>query len=656
VNSDQNSGYQSTSSTVLDPTMSLVGRLEDLSLGEILQIVSLSKRSGLLRLEAPGGKASLYIRAGKVIYAATSEEKEGVLSLLAENGLIEMDQLESLREKLESAPSPQEFRGLLEDRTGISNDSFQKVLKTRVEELTYSLFIWEEGTFSFQLIEDESTHPLLSKVAPFFLDEGIGAQFLVMEGARRKDEMMRDASLDGSRDRSPMVDPGTVLGDDWEDEFEQHLTGSTGEVEEKAPEEDLEDEVKEFIIPETLPQLPGLLSNKVVTAGLQAPLVVEITGGFIREGIDLLVHDNGADALSKIQELRQQGLDPYLLVDLEATGITDGRALGGLEVVSTMWDFGFHLPVGLVCRREVQGELRAKLQMVTGLTVFPMSEPLDKSGVRQILETISGSVGSLPVPPEETGEIPTPDVLTPVVLEEGQHPTDVPLESPEDQAPDVKQVERPMDQGEEYYDIEQEFSEELGEIDLPFDGWEEAQSPPQEASLDPHMARLSSYVNELNRQDISGEITLLALRFASAFVNRAILFLIRKNDIKGLGQFGVDLGQDLNADSVVRSLNLPLEESSIFQRVAQRQQSYKGPPTDSATEKALFEALGRGVPGEIFLGPIVSMGKVAVLLYGDDFPLCDGLQPTHTLDIFLSHVGLALDRAFLEMKLKSQRS
>jgi len=52
----------------------------------------------------------------------------------------------------------------------------------------------------------------------------------------------------------------------------------------------------------------------------------------------------------------------------------------------------------------------------------------------------------------------------------------------------------------------------------------------------------------------------------------------------------------------------------------------------------------------------VSMGKVAVLLYGDDFPQCDGLEPTHTLDIFLSHVGLALDRAFLEMKLKSQRS
>jgi len=651
MNGEESSGYQGTSSTVLDPTMSLVGRLEDLSLGEILQIVSLSKRSGLLRLDAPAGKASLYIRAGKVIYAASSDEKEGVLSLLAENGLIKADQLESLREELESASSPQEFRGQLVDRTGISHDSFQEVLKTRVEDLTYSLFMWEEGTFSFQLIENESTHPLLSKVASFFLDEGIGAQFLVMEGARRKDESMRGAPSDGMQDKSPIVDPGTVLGDDWEQEFEQHLSGSKGEVKEKAAEEDLEDELKEFIVPETLPQLPGRLSNKVVAVGLQAPLVVEITGGLVRAGVDLLLHDNGADALVKIQELRQQGMDPYLLIDLEAAGITDGRSLGGLEIVSTMWDFGFHLPVGLVCRRDVQGFLGSKLKTVTGLTVIQMTEPIDKSSIGQILETITASVGILPGPHEETGEIASPEIP-----EDSQHQGTVTLEALDDQMPEAQKTEKPMVKSDEYYDIEEEFSQELGDIDLPFDVSEEAQGPIQKASLDPHMARLSSYVSELNRQDISGEITLLALRFASAFVNRAILFLVRKNDIKGLGQFGVDLGQDLDAENVVRSLNLPLEEDSIFHRAAQYQQSYKGPPTGSGTENALFNALGGDVPGEIFIGPIVSMGKVAVLLYGDDSPLCGGLEPTHTLDIFLSHVGLALDRAFLEMKLKSQRS
>lgn len=651
MSSEKESGRMGASGAVLDPTMSLVGRLEDLSLGEILQIVSLSKRSGLLRLEGPGGRASLFIKAGKVIFAASSEEKEGVLSLLAQSGLIEADQVFSFKEELESAPSAADFRASLEARTGISNDKLQKVLKTRVEELTYSLFAWEEGTFSFQLIEDESSHPVLSKVAPFFLDEGMGAQFLVMEGARRKDEMLRGASTEEIRDKSPMVDPGGVLGGDWEQEFEEHLTGRAEQVEEETPEDDLDREAREFVVPDALPQLPGRLSSKVVAVGLQPSLVVEITGGFVRAGIDLLVHDNVADALTRVQEIRQQGQSPYLLVDLESAGITDGRLMGGLEAVSTMWDFGFHLPVGLVCRRELTGGLEEKLRAVAGLDIFKMSGEPGKGIAAQILNIVIEVAGPAPMASLEEAE-PAP-LEKPG--EEGEQ-ADSFEEPSSDQEAETHQAVEQTGQGEGYYDIEQEFSEELEEIDLLFDGLDEGQAAPRETSSDPHMARLSSFVKELNKQDISGEITLMALRFASAFVNRAILFLVRKDDLRGLGQFGVDLGENVDADSVVRSLNLPLVDGSVFHRVARQQQGYKGPPTGSDVENALFEALGGGSPGEIFLGPVVSMGKVAVLLYGDDFPLCGGLEPTHTLDIFLSHVGLALDRAFLEMKLKSQRS
>ena len=50
------------------------------------------------------------------------------------------------------------------------------------------------------------------------------------------------------------------------------------------------------------------------------------------------------------------------------------------------------------------------------------------------------------------------------------------------------------------------------------------------------------------------------------------------------------------------------------------------------------------------------MGRVAVLLYGDDIPRKKAMEPTHCLDIFLSHVGLALDRALLEMKLRGQQT
>jgi len=47
--------------------MSLVGNLEDLSLPDILQIVSLSKKSGVLTIEKEGHQGRIFIREGRVI-------------------------------------------------------------------------------------------------------------------------------------------------------------------------------------------------------------------------------------------------------------------------------------------------------------------------------------------------------------------------------------------------------------------------------------------------------------------------------------------------------------------------------------------------------------------------------------------------------------
>jgi hypothetical protein len=633
VSPDTGSGQQGSSGAVLDATMSLVGRLEDLSLGEILQIVSLSKRSGLLRLEAPNGRASLYIRAGKVIYSARSDESRGVLQLLLESGVLQADEIEPLEGKLVEGVSSPGFRSELSEKTGMTPEVFQDFLRKRVEELVYSFFLWEEGTFSFQLIDDETTHPLLSKVGPFFLDEGVGAQFLVMEGARLKDEM--------NRDKPAVTEQVSAFPDEenWEQEFEEQLTGEKASQPGASPagqqealpgspgdEQHIPDlsESDEFVIPETIPSLPETVANTVVIIGLPGPLAAEVANDLKNRGVTLQVHKDGADGITRIQELRQQRIDPFVLMDISAAGITDDRGLGGLETITTMWDLGFHLPVGLVCRQDVTPDLAAKLGAVPGLTILRVEDPPSQEHVGAVVEAVIGAV--------QAGQAVAASAVT---------------------APDPG-----LDAGEteDYYDIQQEFSEDLSEIDLPLDSWEDdTDNIPQQKSQDPHMARLGSYVGELNRQDISGEITLLALRFASAFVSRAVLFLVRKEDLKGLGQFGVELPGGQNPDSAVRSLSLPVEEHSIFQRVARNKQSYVGAPTGSETENALFEALGGGVPGQVYLGPVVSMGKVAVLLYGDDYPGTTKLEPTHTLDIFLSHVGLALDRAFLEMKLKAQR-
>jgi len=644
VNQDQGkTGMSNATGAVLDPAMSLVGRLEDLSLGEILQIVSLSKRSGLLRLESPAGKANIYIRSGKIIYVARSDEKEGPLSLLVHHGFVKMDQMEAIRGELESSINAGQIRDLLDEKLGVTPDSFQKVLKNRVKELIYSLFHWEEGTFSFQLVQEEEKHPLLEKMAPYFLDQGIEVQFLVLEGARRKDEMGRQPppEMEAPGRARSVVSPETE--GDREQESGKQLSGGPVSEEETA---ELIRELDEFTVPEVLPFLYGPSYGTVILIGLSRTFAAGIANAVKGKGITLLIHEEGADGLSQIQELRENRISPFLLLDIEAAGITDDRRMGGLEIISTIWDLGFSLPVGLVHKMVLPKQLQEKLDLIPGIRLFPVFDPSAEAeavaaALRLIETTFSESSGAQPrveknplVP--RAGEAVV-DHQGPVPMEPGGNSAGMQEKAPE------------------YYDIQRELVDDLDGIDLPFEGWEE-EGTPQDKPVDPLVAQLSSYVTELNRQDISGEITLLALRFASAFVARAVLFLVRKGDMKGLGQFGVDLGEGKDADSAVRSLTLPMGREGIFSRVIANQQSYKGPPTGSDVERNLFEALGGDPPDEIYIGPIVSMGKVAVLLYGDDHPGNTGIESTHTLDIFLSHVGLALDRAFLEMKLKTRRS
>jgi hypothetical protein len=422
---------------------------------------------------------------------------------------------------------------------------------------------------------------------PLFLEEGINAQFLVMEGARREDELVRDTPQD------------EIV------EFQLDSDEMPGE----------EDETQ-FDIPDTRPALPEKIDRVIVLVSENQEREPELQKAMESADIKVFAFENVAPALTRIQELRTENIYPLIVTDLKVGGITDGATFGGLEILSTLWDLGLNLPAVILHSGDVPPEFEDKMSDIESVTLIPM----EASG-------IDGEKGV-----SWTDKVAA---LSNVLL--GQ-----------DELVEFQEVE--------YYDIQQELSDDLEGLDLPFEGLEEGVVSEARELLDPAMANLSSYVAELNRKDVSGEVTLLALRFASEIASRAVLLLVRKDDLKGLGQFGVHLGEGKDADSAVRSLEISTGDDSVFSRVIETQQSYRGVPADSEVERALFEELGGGKPHEIYIGPIITMGKVAVILYADDFPEREGLAPTSSMDIFLSHTGLALDRAFLEMKLKADET
>ncbi len=168
------------------------------------------------------------------------------------------------------------------------------------------------------------------------------------------------------------------------------------------------------------------------------------------------------------------------------------------------------------------------------------------------------------------------------------------------------------------------------------------------AELESHQGQygldlLRGMLAELEHPELGGGIILLILRYASEIMNRAIIFDVRGNELVGVGQFGL-VGHDISADDIVRKMRLHVDSGSLFSQVMKKKGVVRSSLNKTAAEKTLKKFL-IGVPGEVFLGPLVSDGEVVALLYGDNYPASQPICAANAFEVFLSQAGLAMDQA-----------
>jgi hypothetical protein len=161
---------------------------------------------------------------------------------------------------------------------------------------------------------------------------------------------------------------------------------------------------------------------------------------------------------------------------------------------------------------------------------------------------------------------------------------------------------------------------------------------------------LKSMFDELRFPTATAEVTLLILRYASEVVNRAVLFMVKKEEVRGLGQFGIELS-GRSADQVVRNIRLPLDKPSVFATVLENRRSYMGPIEQNDVNAALLKELGGGMPDSAMAVPLLVDGKVAIVVYGDNLPEKKEVWGVETFEIFMGQAGMAFEKALLEKRL-----
>lgn len=434
--------------------MSLVGNLEDLGLGEILQIVSLSRKSGILALHSREREGRVVFRQGQVVRATSSTFQQNLGEVLVQKGILDVGTLKKALASQEEEGFKERLGTILITRFGIADSAIEEVVREQIENVVYSLFAWAEGTFDFELHESVAVSDNI-RMDPlqFMLEQGLNPQFLAMEGSRIIDEMRH-------RGESP---------DD----------GQSGPcLSQPAPSDDIDDFAFDLAEPTPPAAAPAPIAAAVSEKRLQA---------------------KADDA---------------------------------------------------VAARTALVNIGDELRLEMGEAPAPVAAPA----------------------PQSTG-----------------------------------------------------------------------------------ISLLRGMMEELYDPALGGGIILLVLRFASEFMNRAAVFLVKRDEIVGLGQFGID-DRDVAADSKVRNLRIPRGEDSVFSRVIEAQLPVKLKPDDSDWNRYLLAQLGGGAPVEVFLGPIISEGKVVAVLYGDNLPGTAPIGDTDALEIFLSQAGLAMEKALLLRRLKEKSS
>lgn len=196
--------------------MAIEGPLQELSLEDVLQLLDLSRKTGVLELrsESSNDEAELRFEDGRIVDARRRRSTRWLGQQLLRAGKLTERELERALEAQRRDPG-QRLGEILLEMGSIERDVLEEQLRFQLEETVYELMGWQDGHFRFE--ERDGATPVPVGVA-------VRVESLLMEGARRIDEWSRLESKVPNPESVPALAPTEADGaapldlrpDEWE--------------------------------------------------------------------------------------------------------------------------------------------------------------------------------------------------------------------------------------------------------------------------------------------------------------------------------------------------------------------------------------------------------------------------------------------------------
>jgi hypothetical protein len=160
--------------------MSLAGNLRTMALPDILQWISMGRKTGTLQLERRSIQKKISFRDGNIYTSWSNDPRESLGQFLLRERLVSEEQI--FKALLRQEDQKRLVGSILVEGGLLSEEDLRRTLRMKAEETVYDLFLWPDGAFEFKegaLPNDVQIHIEMEVTS------------VILEGVRRVDEWER---------------------------------------------------------------------------------------------------------------------------------------------------------------------------------------------------------------------------------------------------------------------------------------------------------------------------------------------------------------------------------------------------------------------------------------------------------------------------------
>lgn len=167
------------------------------------------------------------------------------------------------------------------------------------------------------------------------------------------------------------------------------------------------------------------------------------------------------------------------------------------------------------------------------------------------------------------------------------------------------------------------------------------------------VARLRRVFGDLRSGLISATVALNLMHIISESVERAVLFLVKRDELTALGAFGLGQGGRPLAE-LTRGLRVSLDEDNALTWTLEEAEARSMSFEEAALPERFQELVGRPKNGQVVVFPVLGAQRVISIIYTDNGPRDEPIEDIEILELATAQVGMAFENELLRRQISGK--